>query len=189
MPERPNCLSWTARPVLPVVLAACGSGAPSDGAPETKARSVENTSVDPAPTGSTAALECGQPFQPPAKGLLTLTGRFPATAVPGAETLTGTIDVTGRDAVQGVVAPRADVFLVRDGRIATLPLVQDSMGVLWNLAPGQTEHIPGDAALISCESGVALAPGTYELFVRVVLAPDSGGPVESFGGPWPLEVQ
>ena len=48
--------------------------------------------------------------------------------------------------------------------------------------------MPGLVSLVSCESGGPLAPGEYELYVRVVITPDDGPPQESFGGPWPLRV-
>jgi hypothetical protein len=34
-----------------------------------------------------------------------------------------------------------------------------------------------------------VGPGSYELYARVVLTPDDGAAVESFGGPWPLRVR
>jgi hypothetical protein len=83
---------------------------------------------------------------------------------------------------------RAEAFLVRDGLLVTLPLPQDSVGVLWDLVPGATKSVPAEASLVSCATGAALEPGSYDLFVRVVLAPDEGGQVESVGGPWSVRV-
>jgi hypothetical protein len=137
---------------------------------------------------------------PAGAGLLTLTGRFPAVAPAGAQVVGGVVEVTSRVLVRGVVLPQAEVFLVRDGRVATMPVLQDAMGVRLELAPGRTERLPGEATLVSCEPGTGpVHPGTYQLYARVVLTPDSGAPddwapdrgasVESFGGPWPLEVR
>jgi hypothetical protein len=64
------------------------------------------------------------------------------------------------------------------------------MGIRWDLAPGRTERLPGEATLVSCDpGGGSVRPGTYELYARVVITPDDGAGVESFGGPWPLEVR
>jgi hypothetical protein len=152
--------------------------------------------VGPASAGGTTALGCGRPFRVPAgAGLLTLTGRFPEVAPAGAQVVSGVVEVTSRLPVRGVVLPQAEVFLVRDGRVATVPVVQDAMGRRLELAPGRTERLPGEATLVSCQSGAGpVPPGTYELYARVVFTPDDGAPdreasVESFGGPWPLQVR
>jgi hypothetical protein len=43
---------------------------------------------------------------------------------------------------------------------------------------------------MSCSpGGGSVGPGAYELYVRVVVIPDDGMAVESFGGPWPLDVR
>jgi hypothetical protein len=127
---------------------------------------------------------------PAGAGPLTLTGRFPAAAPAGAGVVSGVVEVTSRVPVRGVVLPRAEVFLVRDGRVATVPVPQDAMGARLDLAPGRTEQLPGEAALASCEPGVGpVPPGIYELYARVVFTPDGGASVESFGGPWPLQVR
>jgi hypothetical protein len=177
--------------LLAVVLAAagCGNRAQVGSAPMPEASPKERVTVDPAP-GAGPALACGQPFQPHAPGVLTLTGRFPAIAAAGAGSVTGTVEVTSRVAVRGVVLPRADVFLVRDGRVVTTPMAQDAMAIRWDLTPGRTERLPADATLVACDPGGAhLPPGTYQLYARVVITPDDGAGVTSFGGPWPLEVR
>jgi hypothetical protein len=160
----------------------------------------ESGIVGPASAGGITALGCGRPFRVPAgAGPLTLTGRFPAAVTAGAQVVSGVVEVTSRVPVRGVVLPRAEVFLVRDGRVATMPVLQDAMGLRLELAPGRTEQLPGEATLASCEPGTGpVPPGTYQLYARVVLAPDGGAPdggapdggasVESFGGPWALEV-
>ncbi|MFJ9027123.1 hypothetical protein ACIRQP_01100 [Streptomyces sp. NPDC102274] len=141
------------------------------------------------PVGATV-LECGRPFGPTAGGVLTLTGRFPASVPPGEPAVTGTVEATSPVAVRGVVLPRADVFLVRHGRVATVPAAQDSMGIRWDLTAGKAERLPGEAALVSCDPGGGrVRPGTYELYARVVFTPDDGAGTESFGGPWSLEVR
>lgn len=191
MPNRQEHAGWTAMLLLAVVVATagCGGGSAVGGRPEPEA-SIEEHVTGPAPVIGTTALECGQPFRPPAGGGLTLTGRFPATAPAGERAVTGTVEVTSREAVRGVVTPRADVFLVRDGRVATVPMAQDLMGIRWDLAPGKIEHLPGEARLVSCDpGGGSVRPGTYELYARVVFTPDDGAGVESFGGPWPLELR
>jgi hypothetical protein len=177
--------------LLAVVFAtaSCG-GAAVGGAPGPEASSKERVTVDPAPSAGTTAPKCGQPFRPPPAGGLTLTGRFPATTPAGERVVTGTVEVTSRVAVRGVVSPNADVFLVQDGRVATMPVPKDAMGVLWDLAPGETKRLPGEATLVSCDPGSGpLRPGSYELYAWVTIIPDNGGRVESFGGPWPLEVR
>jgi hypothetical protein len=147
---------------------------------------------------------------PAGAGPLDLTGRFPAVAPAGAQVVSGVVEVTSRVPVRGVVLPQAEMFLVRDGRVATVPVLQDAMGVRLELAAGRVERLPGKATLVSCEPGAGpVSPGTYQLYARVVLTPDGGGPdggasdgggpdggasdggasMESFGGPWPLEVQ
>ncbi|MQS16702.1 hypothetical protein F7Q99_32070 [Streptomyces kaniharaensis] len=146
--------------------------------------------MNPTPSTGTTAVECGRPFRPPASGALGLTGSFPSTAEAGARVVAGTVEATSRVALRGVVTPAAEVFLVRQGRVVTVPVPQDSLGVRWDLSPGQTERLPGEAALTSCDPGGGpVPPGSYELYARVVVRPDDGPAVESFGGPWPLEVR
>jgi hypothetical protein len=172
--------------LLAGVLAAAGcGGGRAAGNPE------ERGIVDPASARGITALKCGQPLRVPAGGgLLTLTGRFPAAAPAGAGVVSGAVEVTSRAPVRGVVLPQAEVFLVRDGRVATLPVLQDAMGVRLELARGRTGRLPGEATLVSCEPGAGpVPPGIYELYARVVLTPDDEASVESFGGPWPLQVR
>ena len=147
--------------------------------------------MDTTPATAGTVLRCGLPFRPPAAGVLTLTGWFPATAASGQGTVSGTVEATSRVAVQGVSTPRADVFLVRNGRVATMPMPQDSLGIRWDLAPGETKRLPGDAALVSCDApaGGPVSPGDYQLYARILLTPDDGAAVESFGGPWTLKVR
>jgi hypothetical protein len=189
--DRQEHAGWTVLLLLVVVLAAgCGGGG-AGRAPEPEASPKERASVDPAPLAGTTGLQCGQQFRPPAGGgLLALSGRFPATVPAGEPAVTGLVEVTSRVSVRGVVAPRAEVFLVRDGRVATVPVAQDAMGVRWDLAPGRVERLPGEATLVSCApGGGSVRPGIYQLYARVVFTADDGAGVASFGGPWPLEVR
>lgn len=175
--------------LLAVVLATagCGGHVAPGGALDPTASLKQNGTVDPAPVPAITALKCGQPFRSPGGRGLTLTGRFPATAPPGEQKVTGTVDVTSQEAIQGVTTRHADVFLVRDGHIATLSATQDLAGIRLDLGPGKVASLPGEAMLASCDPG-GVHPGTYELYVRVVLIPDIEAGMESFGGPWPLEV-
>ncbi len=152
--------------------------------------------MDRPPPTSPTALECGRPFRPPSGVGLTLTGRFPTVVSSGEQVVVGTVEVASKDeVVRGVVSPNADAFLVRDGRIATLPLPQDLVGMELALAEGEVESLPARATLSPCGPGGSVAadgslrPGTYELYVRVVLNHDDGSSLESVGGPWPLELR
>ncbi|MFV2088649.1 hypothetical protein [Micromonospora sp. LOL_021] len=146
--------------------------------------------MNPAPTTSTDPLGCGQPFETSGDGVLTVDGRFPSTASGTDRAVTGTVEVTGRRAVRGVVSPRAEVFLVRQGAVAAVPAAQDLIGVQWDLAVGDVEQLPGDVPLVSCEpAGGPVPAGDYELYARVVIVPADGTDrLVSFGGPWPLRV-
>jgi hypothetical protein len=104
--------------------------------------------------------------------------------------VSGTVEITAsRSAVRGVVTPLAEAFLVDDGRIVTLPVPQDSVGRSLNLTAGSVERMPVMASLVPCAGGDALASGTYDVYVRVVLNLEDGTRADSLGGPWSLEVQ
>ncbi|MCA2215996.1 hypothetical protein [Jidongwangia harbinensis] len=134
-------------------------------------------------------IACGRPFRGTAGGELTMVARFPATAAAAAGTVTGTVEVTAERAVRGVAGPRAQAFLVRDGRVVSMPMAQDLSGRRWAVAPGGTERLPADVVLVSCEPGGApLPPGRYELWTRLVVTPDDGPGVASLAGPWPFEI-
>ena len=136
-------------------------------------------------------VRCGRPIDLPAPGGLRLAGRFPETVPAGRPTVGGIVEVTSREAVRGVAAPAADVFLVRDDQVVTMPMAQDAIGVRWELAAGETRRMPATASLVSCEpDGGPLPPGRYELYARVVLTADDDGPPQTaFGGPWPLRLR
>ena len=138
-------------------------------------------------------LECGQPFQAsPASGL-TLTGRFPTVASASEQVISGTVEISSEsDVVRGVVAANADVFLVRDGRIVTLPLPQDLVGIPIELGPGHAKQLPALGILSPCDTTEAeksLRSGTYQLYARLVLHRDDGSSMEAISGPWPLVLQ
>src|SRR5262245_29524062 len=137
MHSRQKYAGRTAMLLLAAVLTTAGCGGATAAAPS------PDRSMTVGPTPDTA-IECGQPFQPPTGGGLALTGRFPATAPTGGK-VTGTVEVVSQVAIRGVVPPQADVFLVQDGRVATVPMAQDAMGIRWDLSPGQVERLPGEA--------------------------------------------
>ena len=135
-------------------------------------------------------LRCGYRFQLPAAGGPRLVARFPESVQAGQPAVSGTVEVISREALRGVAAPAADVFLVRDEQVVALPMPQDAIGVRWELAAGETRSVPAIASLVSCEShGGPLPPGRYELYARMVLTRDDGAAQRAFGGPWRLEVR
>ena len=135
-------------------------------------------------------VRCGRPFQLPAAGGLRLVARFPETVQAGQPAVSGRVEVSSREAVRGVAAPAADVFLVRDHQVVGMPMAQDAIGVRWELAAGETRSVPATASLVSCAShGGLLPPGRYELYARMVVTPDDGAAVRAFGGPWRLGVR
>ena len=135
-------------------------------------------------------VRCGRPLRLPPPAELRLVARFPESVPAGRQTLSGTVEVTSRDAMQGVAPPAADVILVRDDRVVTTPLAQDAIGIRWELAAGETRTMPALASLVSCEPGGGPLPaGRYELYARVVVTPDDGAAQQAFGGPWPLHVR
>jgi len=145
--------------------------------------------MEPAPTAGTTTVDCGQPFTLPPESELALTGQFPAEVSASEQTLSGTVEARASRELRGVTLPGADVFLVRNGRVVSTPLPQDTVGILWAVPAGESKSLPADAALTACDSGEPLEPGSYELYARLMVVPDDGGSVEAFGGPWPLEVR
>ena len=119
-----------------------------------------------------------------------MTAHFPGAVSADQQMVKGTVSVKASKGVaRGVVTPQAEAFLVRDGRIVTLPAPQDAVGRSLDLAHGRVERMPAIATLVPCSGGGALAEGTYDLYVRVVLNHDDGTRVDSLGGPWRLEVR
>lgn len=113
--------------------------------------------------------------------------RFPTAIRAGAPQVTGTVEVSSQQVIQGMTTTHGDAFLVRDGRIATLPSPKDPVGIRLDLGPGKVADLPAEVILGSCDPG-GVRPGSYELYVLVALIPDHAALVESFGGPWPFEV-
>ncbi|SDY99627.1 hypothetical protein SAMN05444365_104487 [Micromonospora pattaloongensis] len=189
MSDRRSSAGGVAMLLLAAVLATtgCGGGATVGGGSDPDASPEERVTVNPS---TATTIECGQPFRPPVDVALTMTVQFPTAVSAGVDSVGGTVEVTSREAVRGVGTPRAGGFLVRDGRVVTVPPAQDAAGVRWELAPGEPLRLPGDVSLVSCAAGGnTVGPGTYELYSRVVFTPDGGSTVESFGGPWPIEVR
>jgi len=174
-----------------LLAAGCGSGASGAASGEQRTPSPEESMVTDLPTSPVpAGLECGAPFEATTGGALTVTGRFPKAASTDEQVVTGTVEVAAKQGeARGVVTPHAEAFLVRDGWIVTLPMPQDSVGRTLDLAEGRVEPMPATATLVPCSGGGALATGSYDLYVRVVLNDDDGSRVDSLGGPYPLEVR
>jgi hypothetical protein len=178
--------------VLVLLLAAgCASGASGAASGEQRTPSPEESMTSDLPTSpAPVGLECGAPFDPTTGGVLTVTGHFPAAVSADEQIVTGTVAVVAKGSeARGVVTPQAEAFLVRDGRIVTLPMPQDSVGRRLDLAGRRVERMPAMATLVPCSGGGVLATGTYDLYVRVVLNHDDGSRADSLGGPWPLEVR
>jgi hypothetical protein len=151
---------------------------------------AEESPVKSGPDEESGDVRCGRPFQLPAPDGLRLVGRFPESVPAGQQTVSGMVEVTSREAMRGVAAPAADVFLVRDDHVVATPMAQDAIGVRWELAAGEVRSMPAMASLLSCEpDGGPLPPGRYELYARVVLTPDDGATQRAFGGPWRLRVR
>lgn len=137
----------------------------------------------------TAVLTCGARFEAPTGGVLTLTGSFPGAVASHEQMVTGTVMVAaGQSRAHGVITPQADAFLVRDGRLVTLPVPQDSVGQPLDLTFGRVEQVHAVATLVPCAGDGVLPSGSHDLYVRVVLNLDDGSQEDCFGGPWPLEV-
>ena len=190
MPSRRASLALIAAQSVALVIAGCSGTSTASGTISPTKPTGGASTVSTEPVARPAALDCGEQFQLPSPGPLTLTPHFPATVGRDPQPVTGSVDATSNAAVHGVGPGRAEAFLVRDGRVVTMPVAQDSVGVLWDLAPGAVRTVPADVAVVSCEGdGTELEPGAYQLYVRVVLTPGDGPPVASYGGPSPVQLQ
>jgi hypothetical protein len=171
-----------------LLATGCGSGASGERRTSSPEESM-TTNLPPVSPGPTS-LECGARFAPVAEGELTVSGRFPTAASAAEQMVNGTVEISAnRSTARGVVTPLAEAFLVREGRIVTLPVPQDSVGRSLNLTEGSVERMPAMASLIPCAGGDALTTGTYDLYVRVALNHEDGTRADSLGGPWSLEVR
>jgi hypothetical protein len=165
---------------LVIGVVACGDGS--------ERGSVE--AEEPGMTPKPGEVRCGRPFELPGPDGLRLAGHFPESVPAGRQTLNGVVEVTSRTAIKAVAAAAADVFLVRGDLVVTMPMAQDTIGVQWELAAGETRRMPAVASLVSCEPDHQPLPrGRYELYARVVVTPDDGAAQRAFGGPWPLLVR
>lgn len=176
---------------LALLLAAgCGSGEPGARSGSQSPSSPEETMATDLPLNREGGgLQCGAELAPVTRGLLKVNGRFPAAVSALERVVTGSVDVTSNSReASGVVTPQADAFLVHDGRIVTLPLPQDSIGRELDLKDGKVERLPAVASLVPCSGASGLAPGSYDVYARVVLNNADGSRADSIGGPWPLEV-
>lgn len=175
------------------LLSGCAGTSSPEAAKPAPTATRGDGAVDQLPLQAHTVLQCGRPFQPPSAPQLVVSGQFPATVSAGAQSLLGQVRVTARPGgVAGVVTPAADVFLVRDDRVATLPAAQDSVGVPLRLRGGDSHDFAARASLTSCDpalSGGALSKGRYDIYARVTVNREDGSRVESFGGPWPIEVR
>jgi hypothetical protein len=166
--------------VLVLGVAGCGGGAAGGSV------GAEGSRVN----SDAGEVRCGRPFRLPSVVGLRLVARFPESVPAGQQTLTGMVDVTGRQAMRGVAPAAADVFLVQDARVVTMPVAQDAIGIRWELAAGETRTMPALASLVSCEpEGGPLPPGDYELYARVVVTADDGAAQRAFGAPRRLRVR
>ena len=130
-------------------------------------------------------VRCGRPFRLPAPAAVRLAADFPESVDAGLQSVDGTVEITSREPIRGVVSGAADVFLVSDDRVVTMPVAQDAIGFRWD---GEARQLPAVVSLLSCDLG-RLAPGAYDLYARVAVTPDDGPPKTFFGGPWPLCVR
>lgn len=189
-----------AKPGLPAALVlalALLSGCAGTSSPEAAKPAPTATrgdgAVDPLPMQAQTLVQCGQTFQRPPAPQLVVSGRFPASVSVSAQSLVGQVRVSARaGGIAGVVTPAADVFLVRDNRVATLPLAQDSVGIPIRLDGGDSHDFAARASLTSCDpslSDATLGKGRYDIYARVTVSREDGTRVESFGGPWPLVIQ
>ncbi len=170
--------------MLVLLLGGCGD-ASGPGPGTQKPPSPEETVMTDLPTSPTpAVLECGAPFKQTRSGPLTMNGDFPTRVSATEHMVTGTVSVISAfSEARGVVTHQAEAFLVRDGRIVTLPMPQDSIGQRLDLTDDEVSQLPAAATLVPCAGG-ALAMGSYDLWVRVVLNYDDGSRADSLAGPW-----
>jgi len=170
-----------------LLCAGCGGGTVVGAQPTP--RPEESMATDLPTSRGSRGLDCGALFEGEAGGDLKVTGRFPAAVPARQQLLNGSVDIAGTGSgARGVVTPQAEAFLVREGRIVTLPVPQDAVGRVLDLSDGRVEQMPAMADLTPCAGGASLPPGQYDLYVRVVVNRQDGTRADSLGGPWPLEV-
>lgn len=178
--------------VVLIMLGAGCAGTVAQGDPTPTPE--RGATVDMSSPGTPRGLGCGARFEAPPPAELGLTARFPASVVPGKQPVPGTVEVVSRTgSVSGVIAPAADVFLVRDGIVVSEPLPQDLVGRRLELQADGSLTLPAQVSLLTCDDGdpgdAVLPAGRYDLYVRVVLNHDDGTASESIGGPRPLDLR
>ena len=168
------------------LAAACSSGGPEG---SSGGWSAVPTAAAP------ATVNCGDPIEalgPGAPGLASLDGSFPASVGRGGDgTFSGAVTLVAHQALAGVASPLADVYVVRDGLVVTVPLPTDAVGTAVRVPAGGTAVFDAVGTIAGCDGpGARLAPGRYDVYAVVTVTGD-GGPgteVVAPGGPWPLEV-
>src|SRR5829696_4982847 len=98
-------------------------------------------------------VRCGRPFRLPAPGALRVVGGFAESVAAGRQTVDGSVEITSRERMRGVVAGAADVFLVSEGRVVAMPVVQDALAIRWDVAAGDARTLSAVASLRSCTPG------------------------------------
>ncbi len=164
------------------VLVACGSTPVTAGdgpAPEVPEQGVPEQGV-PLCGGGVEFLA--------APGLLTVTGRFPASVERGAGTVVGAVTVTNTGPpITGDTSPVADVYLAREGKVVVTPMPKDLVAQPVELATGGSAEFPATGALRACAGGEPLPAGTYDVFA-VVAVTGGDNTLIAPGGPWRLDV-
>ena len=163
-----------------VVLALAACGAPSEDDQVVPA-------VQPPEPG-----RCGGAFREERRAGLTLAGSFPervwATERAAFE---GTVTIANHTdrPIEGLSAPRPDLYLTRSGKIVATPLPTDMVGLQLDLAPGAARHFTAAGSLRGCRRGQPLPPGRYEVHaVLRVVHTDGTQTSSAVGGPWTLEI-
>ena len=175
---------------LALLVAGCGSvgavGASRGRDATTPEEQAVPTDLPTSPTPG--GLECGARVGSTG-GTLTLTARFPASAAVGAQQVDGTVTLGASAGAQGVVTPR---------RRPSSSVTAASSRCRWPRTPSADSWIspaivrrslPASVRLVPCAGEGVLAPGTYDLYARVVVNLEDGSRADSLGGPWPLELR
>ena len=195
---------WAAAATVLALLTGCAASSAGSGG-STSPESAQSTptrttgssggdfAVDPLPSSARTVLQCGRPFHRPPGAQLVVTADFPAVVRVSEAGVDGLVQVRApAGGMSGVVTPTADVFLVRANEVATLPAPQDLVGAPLRLGSGQSKTMPAHGVLVPCDPSLAgsdLRPGAYQVWVRVTVNRADGTQVDSFGGPWSLEVR
>lgn len=110
---------------------------------------------------------------------------------------TGSIDVrvvnVSGTRLKALTATAASVVVVEGGVVVGVPLPIRDVGVLVDLAPGESRVFASGIDLYRCSNGVGLLAGTYDVYAvqQFMLLDDRGVPQESLElqtGPWTLRL-